>query len=498
MTATLTLHSDFHVGDVDPRIFSGFLEHLGRAVYEGVYEPDSPLSDENGFRRDVIDAIKRMKMPLMRYPGGNFVSAYDWKDGIGPKSLRPSRPDFAWKSKESNEFGTDEFMHWCKHAETSPMMAVNLGTKGTIDAAALLEYCNLPTGTYWADKRAENGHPEPYGAKVWCLGNEMDGPWQAGHVPAEEYALRANQAAIMMKGLDPTIELVACGSSGRMMATYLNYDRVTLEYCWKDVDYVSAHRYSNNSKDDTAWYLAEGTEIERVIEDYAGLFDYVRGLKRSTKRVYLSFDEWNVWYKNMEMDGKWSNAPHLIEEVYNLEDALVCAQYLSAFIRRADVVKIACLAQIVNVIAPILTTKNGLLIQSIFYPIELMATHARGKSLRLSFADVPTYKAGLRGEVSVLDASATLAEDGTLALFLVNRSQTDALPLTFQLEDFKATGVLGVDSLSGTDPKAANSWENPHELSVEKGRASITESGSVCVMVPALGFTCLRVKTETR
>ena len=498
MTAQLTLHSDFHVGEVDTRIFSGFLEHLGRAVYEGVYEPDSPHADSNGFRTDVIEAIKRLKMPLMRYPGGNFVSAYDWTDGIGPREKRPSRPDFAWSSRESNHFGTDEFMQWCELAETAPMMAVNLGTKGATEAGALLEYCNLPTGTYWADKRAENGHPEPYGVKVWCLGNEMDGPWQAGHVPAEEYARRASAAGKIMRGFDKSIELVACGSSGRGMATYLDYDRVTLEYCWNDVHYVSAHRYSNNNRNDSAWFLAEGVEIERVIEDYAGLFDYVRGLKRSDKRVYLSFDEWNVWYKNMEMDGKWSNAPHLIEEVYNLEDALVCAQYLNAFIRRADVVKIACLAQIVNVIAPMLTKKDGLLIQSIFFPIEQMATYARGKSLRLVTSDVPNYKAGERGDVPILDASATLADDGTLALFLVNRSQSDALPLTLKLEDVKATGVLGVDVLSGNDPKAANTWESPETLYLQDGQATINESGGVTVTVPALGFVSLRVSTKRR
>ena len=305
MRATLHLDTQHHVGDIDPRIFSGFAEHMGRSIYEGLYDPGSPLADANGFRLDVIEALQKLRMPLMRYPGGNFVSNYDWTDGIGPRDERPRRPDFAWKSIEPNQFGTDEFMAWCAQAKTEPMMAVNLGTKGATEASALLEYCNLPVGTYWADKRSANGHPDPYGVKVWCLGNEMDGPWQAGHVPAEEYARRADQAAKLMRGLDPTIELVACGSSGRSMPTYLNYDRITLEYCWNDVHYVSAHRYSNNHRNDTPWFLAEGVEIERIIDDYAGLFDYVRGLKRATKRVYLSFDEWNVWYKNMEMDGKW-------------------------------------------------------------------------------------------------------------------------------------------------------------------------------------------------
>ena len=497
MQAKLTLDTQYHNGAIDPRIFSGFLEHMGRAVYEGVYDPASPLADANGLRKDVLDAIRGLRMPLVRYPGGNFVSNYDWTDGIGPKNKRPRRPDFAWKSIESNQFGTDEFMQWCKEAQTAPMMAVNLGTKGVAEAGALLEYCNLPTGTYWADQRAANGHPEPYGVKTWCLGNEMDGPWQAGHVPAEEYARRADQAGKYMRGLDPSIELVACGSSGRFMSTYMSYDRIALEYCWESVSYVSAHRYSNNNRNDTAWFLAEGVEIERIIEDYAGLFDYVRGLKRSEKHVYLSFDEWNVWYKDMQMDGKWTEAPHLIEEVYNLEDALVCAQYLNAFVRRADVVKIGCIAQIVNIIAPMLAKSDGLLIQSIYYPFALMAEHSKGKSLR-PVLDGPTYTAGERGETPVLDVSSSLAEDGTLAVFVVNRSQTEAVTLDVVLADVKATGVLGVDVLAGTDAKAANTWENPNVLAPKAGTATLTETGGISVTVPALGFVALRALTAAR
>lgn len=497
MHATLHLDTQHHVGNIDPRIFSGFLEHMGRAVYEGVYDPASPLSDAQGFRRDVLDALKRLRMPLMRYPGGNFVSSYDWTDGIGPREKRPHRPDYAWKSVETNQFGTDEFMAWCKDLGTAPMMAVNLGTKGATEAAALLEYCNLPAGTYWADRRVENGRPEPYGVKTWCLGNEMDGPWQAGHVPAEEYARRADQAAKIMRGYDSSIELVACGSSGRGMATYLAYDRTVLEYCWNDIHYVSAHRYSNNHRDDTNWFLAEGVEIERIIEDYAGLFDYVRGLKRATKKVYLSFDEWNVWYKAMEMDGKWTKAPHLIEEVYNLEDALVCAQYLNAFIRRADVVKVACIAQIVNIIAPILTRTDGLLLQSIYHPFALMAEHAHGLALR-PVLSCPTYTAGERGETPVLDVSASLSEEGRLAVFVVNRSRTTPVTLQISLADARATAVTGVDLLTGDDPKAYNSWDNPQAIAPQPGSARVSETGELLLEIPALGFAALRADTVGR
>lgn len=497
MKATLHLDTEHHVGEVDRRIFSGFAEHLGRCVYEGMYDPESPLADERGFRTDVLQAIRRLRMPLMRYPGGNFVSSYDWTDGIGPRDRRPRRPDFAWKSIEPNQFGVDEFAEWCRAAGTAPMMAVNLGTKGAAEAAALLEYCNLPAGTYWSDLRKSNGHAEPYGVKLWCLGNEMDGPWQAGHVPADEYARRADQAAKLMRGLDGSIELVACGSSTRGMPTYLAYDRTVLEYCWDAVHYVSAHRYSENRRGDTAWFLAEGVEIDRIIQDYAGLFDYVRGMKRSARRVFLSFDEWNVWYKATNGDGRWAQAPHLLEEVYNLEDALVCAQYLNAFVRRADVVKVACIAQIVNVIAPLLTRKDGLLVQSIYYPLALMSEHVAGKSLR-PVVDGPTYAAGERGETPVLDVSACLSEDGALGVFVVNRSQTDGVTLEVRVADAAVTAVTAVDVLSGTDPKAANSWENPNAVTPKPGSAIVTERGTASLQAPPLSFTALRARVEKR
>lgn len=267
MKATVKLDIDRRAGPIDRRLFGGFLEHLGRAVYGGVYDPGNPLSDDRGFRTDVAGALRALEMPCVRYPGGNFVSNYDWRDGVGPREERPSRPDFAWKTIEPNTFGVDEFAAWCRVVGTEPMMAVNLGTLGPREAADLVEYCNLPGGTHWSDARRANGGADPHGVKLWCLGNEMDGPWQAGHCPAPEYALKARQAARLMRGTDPSIELVLCGSSGRGMATYLEWDRVVLEHCWDEVEYISAHRYSGNREDDTAWFLAEGVEIDRILDD---------------------------------------------------------------------------------------------------------------------------------------------------------------------------------------------------------------------------------------
>jgi alpha-N-arabinofuranosidase len=495
MQAHVHLDTEHRVGPIDRRIFGGFLEHLGRAVYEGVYDPESPLSDERGFRLDVLECLRALSMPVVRYPGGNFVSCYDWKDGIGPRELRPRRPDYAWRSMETNQFGTDEFMDWCDLLGTLPMLAVNLGTGNTAGAAQLLEYCNLAGGTYWADKRRAHGHPEPYGVKLWCLGNEMDGPWQAGHVPAEVYAQRADQAATVMKGLDPSIETVVCGSSHRNMETYLQWDRTVLEYCWDHVDYISAHRYSHNRIDDSAWFLAEGLEIDRILEDYAGLLAYVRGVKMSDKKVFLSFDEWNVWYKDRVGDGQWSSAPHLIEEVYNLEDALVCAQYLTSFLRHADIVKVACIAQIVNVIAPILTRRDGLLVQSIFHPFRMLAQCARGDSLQ-PVVSGPTYSAGERGDVPVLDCAACYdPATQSAAVFLVNRDLREDLDVSISLAGGKLARVVGVEELGGGDVKAANSWDHPHAVTPFKSEAAL-DDGVARVHVPSPGLAVLRFDVD--
>ena len=500
MDARVALNTEARVGTVDRRIFGGFLEHLGRAVYCGVYEPGSPLSDEHGFRRDVIDALARLRMPVVRYPGGNYVSSYVWKHGVGPKDQRPRRPDYAWQSIETNQFGIGEFMSWCAAARTRPMIAVNLGTEGACEAGELVEYCNLQGGTTWSDARIAHGRRQPFGVELWGLGNELDGPWQAGHVTADVYARKAYQASFLMKQLDPSIQTVAAGSSGRGMSTYLEWDRVVLETCWNTIDFISAHRYSENQSGDTSWYLAEGTEIDRILEDYAAVIGYVRGRLRSNKPVHLAFDEWNVWYRarhGEHVRGGWREAPHLLEEVYNLEDALVTAQYLTAFLRRADLVKVACLAQIVNVIAPVMTRAEGLWLQTIYHPFALISEHCGSVSLTPRvFA--PDYDAGARGHVSVLDAAATFEPaTGDVAAFLVNRSSSEQLTVTLQLDDRVFTQRATCSVLGGIDPKAENSWEQPARVQPRPGEVTVAD-GAITLRIPAPGLAVVKAATVTR
>jgi alpha-N-arabinofuranosidase len=496
-TAKVYLDTERTISPISPLLFSGFAEHMGRAIYEGIYEPASPHADENGLRRDVIAALKDLNFRALRYPGGNFLSGYRWEDGVGPRDKRPRRRDLAWKSTETNQFGTDEFMAFCKQIGTEPMLAVNMGTGTIQDAANLVEYCNAPVGTQYADMRAANGHADPYGVKYWCLGNEMDGPWQIGHLEADEYGRKAREAAKMMRWHDPSIQLILCGSSNNKMPTYPEWDRVALELCYDYVDYHSMHYYAMNHEDDTASYLAYSAAFEEFVDTLSSVLRYVKTLRRSNREVYLSWDEWNVWYKAhtpRDTDGLWSEAPHLIEEIYNLEDALVVAQWMNVFLRKSDVIKIACLAQIVNVIAPILTTTDSLLKQSIYYPFKLFSQLASGAALDVHVR-APLYETAKYGDMPVLDVSASYDEaSGAGAVFIVNRSQTDSVPVELQWQDRAPSAIRSVQQLSGTDPKAVNTFENPNQVVARAVATPQVADGCAGIVVPPLSFTAVEVQ----
>lgn len=439
----MTVDPRFAIGAVSPLIYGGFLEHLGRCIYQGVYDPDSAHADEDGIRSDVIAALGELAMTIVRYPGGNFASGYRWRDGIGDKALRPTVRELAWQSIETNQFGTDEFIRLCRKLDWTPMLAVNLGTGSPEEARDWVEYCNSPTGTLFADMRAANGSEAPHAVPVWCLGNEMDGPWQLGHVPADEYALRARQAARMMKACDRNIETVACGSSGPGMRTWLDWDRTVLETVGAAADYVSLHRYVGNPDGDSPSYLAIGRSIDQQIEAVDACCRYVQARSNSRDRAFLCFDEWNVWYRTRsrgDTDGRGRFAPPLLEERYNLEDALVVGAFLMSFIRHADCVKIANLAQLVNVIGPLMTDGDALLKQSIFYAFKLFSDRKGGTALS-AHIDGPRYQSEY-GEVPYLDAAATLNEN-SLNLFAINRHTSEPLPLVFELG---ATDIVRVDT----------------------------------------------------
>jgi alpha-N-arabinofuranosidase len=494
--AVIYLDTNRKISEISPLLFSGFSEHMGRCIYEGIYDPESPHADERGLRKDVLAALSDLKFRAMRYPGGNFLSGYRWEDGIGPKDQRPVRRDLAWQSIETNQFGTDEFMEFCKSIGTEPMMAVNMGTGSIQDAANLLEYCNAPVGTKYADMRAANGHKDPYGVKYWCLGNEMDGPWQIGHLDVLEYGKKAREAAKMMRWHDKDVELILCGSSNAKMPTYPEWDRVALETCWEQVNYHSMHYYANNHANDTGSYLALSADFEAFVDTLSGVLRYVKAQNRSKHDVYLSWDEWNVWYKAtkpVDMQGKWTPAPHLLEEVYNLEDALVVAQWMNVFLRKSDVLKVACLAQVVNVIAPILTTRDGMLKQSIYYPFMLFSNLASGVALDTSVKS-PIYETAQFGDMPVLDVSASYDEEhGKMAVFIVNRSQTDSISIEMNWQDCVPSRINSVHQVAGTDAKAANSFENPKLVVASELDKPVIDGSRATLQVPPLSFTALEV-----
>ncbi len=487
------------ISPLDPNVFGSFLEHLGRAIYEGIYDPGSSLSDANGFRKDVIDEVRQLGVPIIRYPGGNFVSGYNWLDGVGPKKDRPRTLDKAWNTIETNQFGTDEFMAWCKLVGAKPLMGLNLGTGTPEKAAALVEYCNVEKGTKWSDLRRSHGVEKPYKVEHWCLGNEMDGPWQIGHMTATEYGMKAQDAARQMHYVDPSLKLIACGSSHNRMPTYLEWDREVLEQCYEHVDGLSLHRYFGNTQEDTGAdstkYLAMNLSMEQQIAESLAVCDLVRGHKRSPKKLWLSFDEWNVWYRARSGDavnGHEQEAPHLLEEVYNLEDALLVGGILNTLMRNADRVKIACLAQLINVIAPITTNAKGSLRQTIFYPYSFALQYARGTVLNL-LVDSPTYEASQMGQVPYVDAAGTLnSADGKVSLFILNRDLNKAHMVEINWQDKAPSQVLNSISLTGSDLKAINSFDAPKRVVPQTADKPSTSGGRTKFEVPARSYTVIQ------
>lgn len=497
-TVQIFIDSRRTIAPLDRNLFGSFLEHLGRAIYEGIYDPGSKLSDSNGFRKDVLQEIRQLGVPIIRYPGGNFVSGYNWLDGVGPKQDRPRVLDKAWNSMNSNQFGTNEFMAWCKAAGTQPLMGLNLGTGTPEDAAALVEYCNVDKGTKWSDLRRKHGFSEPYNVKNWCIGNEMDGPWQIGHITATEYGIRAQDTARQMRYVDHSVQLIACGSSGPAMPTYLEWDREVLEQCYDYVDGLSLHRYLGNNEEtggDSSKFVAMNLSMDRQIGETLAVCDLVRGHKRSPKKLWLSFDEWNVWYRarrGSAVDGNRQEAPHLLEEIYNLEDALLVGGMVNTLLRNADRVKVACLAQLVNVIAPIMTNANGLFRQTIYYPYGWALQYARGRVLNV-LVDSPTYDVAGMEAAPYIDAAATVsAEDGKTALFILNRDLSKAREIEVVWEDRPGTRVIASQVLTGDDLKAVNGFDAPERVKPQPFDKPTTSNGRTKFEVPARSYTIVQ------
>lgn len=494
-----------YISQVEDTLYGSFVEHLGRAVYTGIYEPGHPQADENGFRLDVASLIQELQVSTVRYPGGNFVSGYNWQDGIGPKEQRPVRLDYAWLSKETNEFGIGEFYKWSQKFGVTPMVAVNMGTGTPQEAGYFVEYSNLKGGTYFSDLRKQHGFEEPFNFKYWCVGNEMDGPWQTCHLEAHEYARKALETAKIMHWVDPSIQLIACGSATTTLPTYPEWDRVVLETVYDEVSCLSCHHYFENHTGKIEDFLGSYVLMDNFIHTITSTADFVKAKLRSKKDMMISFDEYNIWsidgepwmdYFNRDPNNRFTKAPPLLEQHYTFLDALVLGGLMCTLVNHCDRVKMASLAQLVNVIAPIFTQPGGAVIkQTIFYPFKWLSVYGRGKALRY-FANVPCIET-IHGQTKTLQSAAVYNDERKeIAFFVLNLDQKQDQEISFVLDGFGKVELFEHHELSGCPLDAMNTFETPDAVTPKVVPVTAAEKESLTAKVPALSFNLYRLKVE--
>jgi alpha-N-arabinofuranosidase len=500
-TASVTANRAFNVGPVRRRTFGAFVEHLGRCVYTGIFEPSHPQADEDGFRRDVLELTRELGVSTVRYPGGNFVSGYRWEDGVGPADERPVRLDLAWHSTEPNLVGVDEFARWSAKAGVEPMMAVNLGSRGTQDALNLLEYCNIDGGTALSDQRRANASERGYGIKMWCLGNEMDGFWQIGHKNASEYGRLAADTARAMRLMDPDLELVVCGSSAPGMETFGEWERVVLTETYDLVDLISAHQYFEDLGD-LQEHLSAGQRMEKFITDMVAHIDHVKSGRKTAKQVNISFDEWNVWHMSRDESkvptGKdWPVAPGLLEDRYSVADAVVVGDLLITLLRHTDRVHAASLAQLVNVIAPIMTEPGGRAWkQTTFHPFALTSRYAAGTVLQLA-VESPLVSGGTTPAFTALSAVATFdADAGEAVLFAVNRSAAAALTLDADLAGLGKVRVTEALTYANKDPYWHATADDSASVLPGENASVKLDDGRLTAVLPAVSWSMIRLAVD--
>ena len=486
--ARIKIDIDRAIGEVHPHLFGNFAEHLGRMIYGGIYEEGSPLSDKESVRLDVFEAVKGLNVSILRYPGGNFVSGYDWKDGIGPKDQRPARPELAWGGVETNRFGTDEFLRYCERVGAEPYICINAGLGTIDDARHWVEYCNGSYQTYWADQRRKNGRDQPYKVKYWALGNEIDGWWQLGQKSAEEYSKFALEAAKAMKAVDRDIKLVACGSSN-YGADWIAWNRTVLNTLRNQVDYIAIHTYINNRDNNLERFLGWSQTIDHYIDVTAGLIKQAQSGQQNPRPIYIAYDEWNVWYR--------AQAAEKLEEVYNFEDALAMGMFFNSFFRRADVVKMANLAQMVNVIAPIMTNKQGLFLQPIYFPIVEYGKQ-RGNTSLEAWVSAPTYRVGNRPPLKYLDVSATYnPRERAVYLNVLNRSKDKDLATRIDNQEGRIESEVGVWEMNHADLKATHTFGDDKKVRPATRTASVSVvNNGFNYTFPAHSLTILRLRLK--
>jgi alpha-N-arabinofuranosidase len=469
-------------------VFGGFVEHLGRCINGGLFEEGSPLSDSRGFRTDVLELLRPLRLSVLRWPGGNFVSNYLWTDGIGPRDGRPPRLELAWGAVEPNRFGTDEFLQYCAELGAAPYICLNMGTGALSEALAWVEYCNSSARSYWADRRRQNGHEAAYGVPYWGLGNEMYGDWQVGQMSADEYVREASRWAKAIRRLDPDVKLVSCGLNG-----WDEWDRVVIEAMASLVDLHSLHIYTG--AEDYWTNVLTPHQVERAINHTSSLISLAVYNQRLARTPRIAYDEWNVWYRTD--DGA-------LEERYSFPDALAVATYLNIFVRHCDWVRMANLAQMVNAIAPVVTTTTGAFVQPIYYPVLLHAKAALEEAVDVHVTS-PTvegpepagrwqHRIDDLGPFSTIDASATSdAGRDRVAVTIVNRDPSSADPVEVRLRDAVFAGQARVTTLTASPGQAGRPAPDIEGVKLEEGFESGTDDVMV-VSVPPASFTVIEAR----
>ncbi|MET7494029.1 alpha-N-arabinofuranosidase [Streptomyces sp900116325] len=493
--ANIQLDRQAVIAPVRRRLFGSFVEHLGRCVYTGIYEPEHPSANEDGFRMDVVELVRELGSTTLRYPGGNFVSGFRWEDSVGPRDKRPVRRDLAWHSLESNQFGLDEFARWLKLTDSELMLAVNIATRGILPALDLLEYANHPSGTTLSDLRIANGSPEPHNVRMWCLGNEMDGPWQTGFMTADDYGKLAGRTAAAMKAADKDLELVACGSSGSGMPTFGDWERTVLEHAYDHVDYISCHAYYQEHDGDLGSFLASALDMDHFIDTVVATADHVGYKRRSSKKINISFDEWNIWYleehqASQEVNTEWRHAPRQLEDVYTVADAVVVGNLLMTLLKHSDRVTSASLAQLVNVIAPIMTEPGGpAWRQTTFYPFSITSRLASGEVIR-PVIEAPVYDTARHGEAPVVDAVATVDEDRA-AVFLVNRDLEEPAQITIDVRGLGSSQIAEAITLADSDVYAKNTLAEQDRVTPAANTSAALADGVLTIELPPVSWTAI-------
>jgi alpha-L-arabinofuranosidase len=442
-TALIKVDPDRKIGAIDPNIYGSFLESPKR----GLYEPGSNLADENGFRKDLIDLLKTLKVPVVRWPGGNFVSGYNWEDGIGPKDKRPAKLDLAWNRIETNEMGTDEYVKFCKLIGTENYICINAGTGTIDDARHWIEYCNYPKGTYYSDLRRKYGNEEPFKVKYWALGNETDGPWQMGHKSKEDYVKFAKETAKVMRLVDKNIKLIASGSSNYPLVTadydpkngWIDWNDYILDNLVGDIDYISIHRYATQAlrgiKDQGfANQMSLGLEIDQKVSIVKDLIEKAMVKSGSKRPVYIAFDEYSA-------------------RGNSLSGSLMLAQHLNSFIRHADIVKMANLTFLTGLAG---NSPDGDFKNTLYYPYFLYSQNCQGTSLDV-YTKCENYSNELFKEIPYLDVTASLNETTKeVVINVINKHETKAITTDVVLQSGDYTGNAKVNEVNGETINSTN------------------------------------------